>query len=322
MFADWLQQQAHPAGELVAIQLERLVHDSDELAKREDELYWEQVLPHMKAVLARDHVTELEWRRGLLHSVTLHHHGGEEVLEDTLRRLASDPCGRLVRRIEIDAVEFDGAGDLGPAMRELAALAFPRLRELAVREGMNLGNPWIGGPIHIGSVVPLYAAYPKLEVLELGGKDYELGELAVPALRKLVLSDMTPTDIATISRAPLYELAELELYFGRWRVDGIDAVFRPLFDRAMPKLAQLSISAGVPQVMQYLTRVVPGAALSRHVRVLAFPRGALDDDSVRSLVQWGSRLRGLDRLELEGVGLSADQQRRLHEAFGRILVLR
>ena len=322
VYADWLLQHEHPAGELVVTQLERIAHDSEALVNREYELYWDRVEPHMKAVLARDHVSEFEWRRGLLHCVTLHHHGGEEVLEETLRRLAADPCGWLVRRIEIHAVEFDGAGDLSPAIRELAALQFPRLAELAFREGANLGNPWIDGPIRVGDVTPLYAAYPRLEVFELGGKQYELGDLELPALKKLVLADMRPSDVATIARARLPALAELELYFGRWRVDGIDAVFRPLFDRSMPMLARLAIAAGVPQVMQYLTRVVPGAAISQHARILAFPRAALDDECVRALVQWAPRLRVLERLELDARGVSTEHRRTLEQTFGRLVALR
>ena len=322
MFADWLLQQGHPVGELVVVQLERLARDSEALAQREHDLFWHAVVPHLKAVLARDHVTDFEFRGGLLYSVTLHHHGGEEALDETLRRLATDPCGRLVRRIEIDAVEFDGAGDLGPAIRELAALALPRLTELAFREGANLGNPWIDGPIHIGDVTPLYAAYPRLEVLELGGKEYALGHLDLPALRRLALADMTPTDVATIARANVPALEVLELFFGRWRVDGIDAVFRPLLDRAMPKLARLAIAAEIPQVMQYLTRAVPGSQLAKHVRVLAFPRGALDDDCVRTLVQWAPRLRALERLELEGRALSTEQRRALEQTFGHVLAVR
>jgi hypothetical protein len=261
----------------------------------------------------------------MLDVLTLHHYGGEEQIEEVFARLSTDPVMRLVRRIEIVAVSFDGAGDLGPAIRALADLApmLPRLSELVIREGKNVGNPWIEGPIHVGDVTPLYAAYPRLEVLELGGKEYELGELDMPSLRRLALTDLRPTDIATIARGTLPVLAELELFFGRWRVDGIDAVFRPLLDRSMPSLVRLAIAAGVPQVMQYLTRVVPGAELTRYVRVLAFPRGALDADCVRTLVQWAPRLRALDRLELEGRGLTAEQRAQLEQAFGRhLLVLR
>lgn len=322
VFADWLLQQGHPAGELVVVQLERIAHDTEALARREHDLFWEHLVPHLKALLARDHGSEFEWRRGLLDRVILDHHGGEEALEDALRRLASDPCGRLVRRIDIRAVEFDGAGDLGPAIRELAALALPRLRELAFVEGGNLGSPWIDGPIHVGDVTALYAAYPQLEVFELGGKEYALGALELPALRRLALFDMTPSDIETIAHAELPALEDLELFFGRWRVDGIDAVFRPLLDRVMPKLARLAIVAKIPQVMQYLVRAVPASELSRHVRVLAFPRAALDDDCVRTLVQWAPRLRALDRLEVDRRTLAPEHHRTLATAFGMRLALR
>lgn len=324
VFADWLLQQGHPIGELAVVQLERAAHDSEALANREYDLIWNHANPYATKLLERAAVTEYVWRGGLLDVITLHHQGGEEQLEDVFARLATDPVMRLVRCVEIEAVEFDGTGDLAPAIRALAALApaLPRLSELVIREGTNLGNPWIDGPIHVGDVTPLYAAYPQLRVLELGGKEYELGDLALPALEKLVLADIRPADVATVARGQLPALSQLELFFGRWRVDGIDAVFRPLFDRAMPNLAVVGVGAEIPQVMQYLVRALPASELARHARVIAFPRGALDDDCVRTLVQWAPRLRTLDRLEVEGRGLAAHNLRSLHAAFGRILVVR
>lgn len=324
VFADWLLQQGHPAGELAVVQLERRTRDGEALAAREDELVRHHVRPYLEAVLARDHVTELEWRGGLLHRATFHHHGGEELLEQALRRLASDPCGRLVRRIEISAVEFDGAGDLEPALAELGALAprFPRLAELAISEGMNLGNPWIDGPIRVGELAPIYAGYPDLEILELAGKEYGLGALALPALRRLAIADASPADVACVAAAPLPALAELELHFGRWRVDGLDAVFRELLDRTLPAIVRVAIAAEAAAVMQYLVRALPGSALAKHARVLAFPRVTLDDDCVRTLVQWAPRLRALDRLEVDGSRLAPDHVRALRAALGPRLVLR
>jgi uncharacterized protein (TIGR02996 family) len=324
VFADWLIQQGHPAGELIVLQLERLAHESAALAEREEDVFGSQVVPFMQGVLAHNNVTQFEWIRGLLHKVTIDHHGGEEALDATIAKLASDPCGRLVRRLEINAVQFDGAGDLEPALAALAALAprFVRLAELAIREGTNLGNPWIEGPIRIGDLTPLYAAYPQLEVLEIGGKECAFGALDLPALRRLAIDDMTPVDLASVAAAALPSLAELELFFGRWRVDNIDAVFRKLLDRALPKLGALSIAAEIPQVMQYLVRAVPGATLAKHVRVLAFRRGMIDDDCVRTLLQWAPRIRTLERLELEGRGLAPEHRRSLAQTFGPLVVLR
>ena len=324
VFADWLLQHDHPAGELVVVQVQRLTDDSVALAEREQELIANVMKPYIDGLLARDHVTELTWRRGVLDAIRLHHHGGEEQLEITLQRLASDPVARLVRRIEISAVQFDGAGDLEPAILELASLAprLPRLVELAITEGMNLGNPWIEGPIRVGDLAPIYHAYPRLEVLELAGKEYYLGTLDLPALRRLAIADMSPVDMASVAGAALPSLVELELFFGRYRVDGIDAVFQPLLGRSMPKLAILAIAAAIPQVMQYLVRAVPASTLARHARVLAFRRGVIDDDCVRTLVQWAPRLRALDRIEVEGRGVSPDGRRILAQTFGRLLAIR
>jgi hypothetical protein len=278
----------------------------------------------MTALLARDHVTDFVWRRGVLDTVTFHHHGGEEALDETLRKLARDPVARLVRRLVISAVQYDGAGDLEPAIAELAELAprFPRLVELAVQEGLDLGNPWIEGPIRVGNLEPLYAAYPRLRVFELAGKEYQLGTMQLPQLHKLAIEDMTPSDLGRVAAAALPSLAQLELLFGRWRVDDIDAVFRPLFDRAMPTLQHLALATEVTPVMQYFIRVVPASALARHLRSLAFRGGPMHPDCSSTLVAWAPRLRALERLEIEGHGVSPEGRATLERAFGRILVLR
>ena len=323
VFADWLLQQGHPVGELVAVQLARLAGDTQELAKREDDLLVNAIRPYVERLFDRKYVTSLTWRRGLLDTILFDHHGGEENLADRLQRLAGDPATRLVRRIEISAVQFDGAGDLEPAIAELARLApyLPRLRAIALSEGMNLGNPWIEGPIRVGDLAPLYAAYPRLEVLEVAGKEYQLGTLDLPALRRLAIEDMSPVDIDAVAMAELPALVELGLGFGRFRVDHIDGVFRKLLDRTLPMVASVAFAAEVPQVMQYLVRAVPGSALARKARVLAF-RGAIDDDCVRTLVQWAPRLRVLERLELAARGLSPDARARLAATFGHRLVVR
>lgn len=325
VFADWLLQQGHPLGELAVVQLERMRHDSAALAQREAELIANTANPFVEQLLGRANIGTLAvglgWRGGLLDVIGLQQ-PGEGPLADVLARLASDPVLRLVRRIEIEAIEFDGEGDLEPALRTLAALALPRLCELVVREGADLGNPWVDGPIRIGDVTPLYAAYPRLAVLELDGKAYELGDLALPSLRRFALGDVRPADIVTVARGKLPALEELELFFGPWRVDGIDAVFRQLFDREMPRLGVVRIGAEAQLVAQYLVRALPGSQLARHARVLAFPRSPLDDDCVRTLVQWAPRLRALERLELEGQRLTPESVRLLHATFGPVLVLR
>jgi hypothetical protein len=312
VFGDWLLQQGHPCGDLIVAALANREADTDAAEK------------YLGAVLGRDLSTYYRWQRGVLDAITFNHHGGEEELDKIIERLATDPAARLVRRIQIDAVQFDGEGDLEPTIAMLAELAprFPRLSEIALREGMNLGNPWIDGPIRIGDLTPLYAAYPRLTVFELGGKDYELGEIGFYHLQKLVLDEMRPTDVTAIARANLPHLTELELFFGRWRVDGIDAVFRPLLDRAITTLATLSIASEVPQVMQYFVRAVPASILARHTRVLGFRRGVLDADCVNQLVVWAPRLRALDRLEVEGRGLTTEHRRSLERTFGRLLAIR
>ncbi len=324
VFADWLLEVGHPSGELMALEL--AAEPPPNLGARVAALIATQLEPYLEQRLARRHPTEYAWRAGLLDAIALHHEGAAAPLAQTLRELAAEPCARLLRRIEIRANELDGEGNLEPVIAELARLApaFPRLTELAVREDREPYR-WVDTgvmPIQIGDVSPLYASYPRLELLELAGKEYTLGALELPALRRLALHEFGPRDIASLAVAPLPVLEDLELAFTYGvTIDRIDDVFRPLLDRTLPTLGRLAIVVQLRQLMQFLVRAVPASNLARHARVLAFRRCILDDDSVRALVQWAPRLRALARLEIEGTGLSTHHRRALEQALGPVLAV-
>ncbi len=322
VLADQLIERGDPLGELIVVATGRMTKDSPELARREDTLVAERNADITQA-LARPSPTYLRWKRGFVDSIELPHQG-EESLEHCLPALAARRELRLLRRIAIESVRFDGRGDLGPVFATLARLAprFPRLTEIVVREGMNLGNPWIDGPIPLHDVSPLYAAFPRLEVLELDGTDVELHDIALPSARRLVVTHLRADDARRFVAAKLPQLAELELAFRYGQPDNIAAVFGPLLHRDFgPQLQALSLALPSNRAQAWLLAELPTAPIARHLRRLAFRRTKLDDGCVLRLIADANHYRKLERLELVARPISASLQKQLRKTFGAALAL-
>jgi hypothetical protein len=322
IYADQLIERGDPHGELIVVATQRLAIDTPELRRREEALISQREAALTRA-LARPTPTLFRWRRGFIDTVGFSH-GGDERLELALPALAAEPAARLVRRIVIDTVQFDGRGDLGPVFAELARLAptFPRLTELVIEQGPNFGNPWVDGPIDLNDVTPIYAAYPRLEVLELDGDHLELGTVALPSLRRFLATHLRVEDARRIVAAQLPSLVELELAFRYGRVvENVAATFGPLLHREFPKLEALSLAMPTTEATQWMVRELATSPLGHRVRRLAFRHGKLDEASLFALIAEAPMFRRLERVELYERTLSATLQKRLVETFGRRLAL-
>lgn len=323
VYADVLLEQGDPRGELIGVQLARLAGDTPDLRAREAELI-DHVEPVLQGALASTSVLKGTWKLGFLDRLMIQQ-VGDEPIEAALTQLAAQPAARLLRRIAIYAVAVGEGGEHDPAIIELARLApaFPRLTAVALSRnevGAAAAGPDPQGAA--GDLAPLTRAYPGLEELALGSRPFQLGDLALPALRQLWIQEVRPGEVASLAAARLPALEELDLWFGAWAVADPAALLEPLLGRVQPALVTLAIGAAPPNVLQHLARAVPGSTLAQRVRVLAFRRSVLDDACVQHLVAWAPRLRALDRLEVEGRRLSRDGRRLLEQTYGRLLVVR
>lgn len=319
VYADQLILRGDPLGELIVVASDP--RETPELARRKDALIAARTRVITEA-LGRPRRTELRWRRGFIDAVELQH-AGDERLELALPALADHPEARLLRRIEIESVEYDGRGDLGPVFAELARLAprFPRLTEIAIREGAAIGDPWVDGPIALGNVSVLYAAYPALEILELGGRDAELGAIALPRLCRFVATWLQGPDIRTIVNAQLPALAELEITWRLRRVDNVPALWGPLLHREFPTLQELCLEMGTAEDQAWLIDELPTAPLARKIRRLAFRRAFTLNDGCFERLCAHPYYRGLDRLELPAQRIPAALQKQLRRLLGDALAL-
>ena len=309
VYADALQQAGDPRGELVALQCS----GRDEAARP----LIDELSAALTTRLGNKPSPTYTWRRGFVDTLELDHMGDEPFA--VLPALAAEPAARLLCRLAIVAVQMDGRGDLEPVLAELARLApaFPRLAEIAIHEGMNLGNPWIDGPIGFVSPVPLYASYPRLEVLELDGTDVALGAIALPNLRRFCARVDDTAQLASIRAARWPRLVELDLDL-EWSVH---AALPELLDAAHA-IQSLRVCAH-PDLLGAIIARLPTARLATNLRKLSLAAARRDTlaTCMPILLQHAAWLRRLDELRVHARQLPAGPRDQLAVALGRVLVV-
>ena len=210
VYADRVLEQGNVHGEFITLQLNRAERGS-EPGVREETLRQEVLEPALREALGPS-LTSCRWEHGFLAAIEFEVDGNPF---EALRVLVERPEAQLLRRIVLNALSWDGAGDLTPFWDSLTrGPRFPRLEALAVKVGLDLGNPHIDGPIQIGTVAPLYEAYPRLRVLELHGVLHALGRIVLPELTHFSASRLSLDAIAPLVSAEWPKLEELELEFG------------------------------------------------------------------------------------------------------------
>lgn len=210
VYADRVLEQGDVHGEFIALQLNRAERGSEPDA-REETLRREILEPALREALGRA-LTACRWEHGFLSAVELE---VDDAPFEALSALVQRPEAQLLRRVVLNALRWDGGGDLTPVWAGLAqGPRFPRLEAVVVKVGLDLGNPHIDGPIVIGAVQPLYAAYPALRVLELHGIEHQLGKIDLPELTHFSASRLSLDAIAPLVSARWPKLEELELEFG------------------------------------------------------------------------------------------------------------
>ncbi len=320
VIADDLIERGDSLGELVVVAIEREARDTPELARREDALIAEQQQRFGQRFDDRLPAT-YRWSRGLVDTVAFDspEHDGVEALV----AMAAEPAFRLLRRFVLSSACIDDYSEARPMLETLIAHAsrFPRLVEVSVYEGPDLGNPWFEGPATIGDASALCTAFPRLEVLELEGVDTAFDRLDLPALRRLSLHHLEIDIVRVLLAARLPALADLELAIRYARGGNIAARIGPLLHKQFPALEALSIALPTDDAIAYLIDELPTCPLARPIRRLAFADAKLAERHHQQLLAHAPGLRRLERLELWGRGLSASMQRRLHRAYGGALVV-
>lgn len=314
VYGDWLLQQGHARGALVAAQA-----SGEPLDRRPDD----EVLGPVLAPFA-DMLTERTWRLGFLERVRvasnfdrspLHDGEREHVpVSEVLSLLLSSLAGRFLRELTIGITDFE-SNDYVTEMGVLAAKTRPLLRSLYLgdfsRDETELN--WST----IGDASGLWAVLPQLREVTLRSGSMELGDLVLPELRSFttLTGGLRKAELESIGRAKWPKLERLSVQIGSWRF-GSDVSaddFGPLLERVPPLVRHLGLTN--TEHSDALVPMLAGARVLAQLKELDLSLGTLSDEGAAALLANRARFAHLEKLDLSESWLTPEWTRRLREAF-------
>lgn len=299
VYADWLQTQKDPRGELIVLQ-----HANKAAAKRLLDTHAEAffgTLANLRELLvpAKGHVLlgmPTTWRWGYLQAVFL---GNQEdfddiLIDDVLADLLDHPSARFLRELTLGINTFADNTYAGAA-KVIGKRRLPTLRKLVigdfVSEEMELN--WTD----MGNIEPLYKAVPNLESLTLRSGTMKLGKLVLPKLRELriLTGGLDKKSLAAITGQKWPYLEILNIQLGDENAPGIKlADLSPIFAGThFPKLTHLGL--GNCDFEDAIAAELARSKIAARIEHLDLSEGTLGDEGALALAtgKW-PRLKSID----------------------------
>jgi uncharacterized protein (TIGR02996 family) len=310
VYADWLQEQGDPRGELIALQIEAEARGDHDAARRhrvrasitrpdlEDALFGPSAQRNATPV-------QLTWRNGFVRRITLPSITPDKA--ELLHAALAHPSARFLAELEIGH-DLDGLDDLQAPIGVIAWQPRPALRELRLGTSNTTGRASVLEPI--GNLEYLWAAVPRLTELRVCGDRVGLGALELPDLQVLELDTHASSAVAAthaIAHAHWPELERLVLRCGRtaaWHT--IIRELRFLLARAfVPKLRHLGvIGAGLADAL--IVDALATFPVLRQLRTLDLSASELTDHGAHQLARHADAYRHLESLDVSRNRLTPD----------------
>jgi uncharacterized protein (TIGR02996 family) len=325
IYADWLQTQGDPRGELMAVQAALLkTPDDAKLKLREKEL----IALHSEALLgdlSEEEDFHPTWKLGGLHAVTISD-PEEEYIElesdaaaEMVTKLCKLPAARLLRELTVGVLnDEDGQPSHAPILSALAEAKVPAaLRALRLSCG-GYQISWTS----LGDLGPIYAKVPRLEELSIKIGSMDLGAIDLPELRsfEVVTGGFSKKNLASVTKARWPKLEKLVLYFGVDDYGGdceADDLKALLEGKNMPALRSLALSNA--PFADEIAAMLPKAKVVKQLRRLDLSKGMLTDAGAAHLVDNADAFKHLEELDVSENYLTSDAIGRLQGVCKKVI---
>lgn len=329
VYADFLQSNGDPRGELITLQHAGKVDE----ARAHLDAHAEALLGPLAAFTETQEGLEAEafvWRNGFIESARFGYDG--YAVEDASRSadqgvaaLLTHPSGALLRELTITINMLDDGGYFGPVMAVLAEHGAPALRSLRVGEfvhagpgGADDGYEYEMSWTSLGDASAVWKKLPRLERLVLqtglGNSSAEqtedvIGALDLPLLRHLevISGGVSQANLRALAGAslPLLERMDLWLGSGDYGFSGSVEDLEPIFEGGgLRSLTHLGLM-NAELTDEIVLRLVRSKILPR-LRTLDLRYGTLSDDGARVIAENKGAFAHLERLSVDENALSDD----------------
>ncbi|MGN6108662.1 MAG: TIGR02996 domain-containing protein, partial [Kofleriaceae bacterium] len=280
VYADWLQEQGDPRGELIALQLSGQHEAARALLTRHADALLGDLADHAELHDgSRRHA--FTWEAGFIRSVQLSHHTSVSALPDGLRgvlaAVLAHPSGRFLAEISIGIAGETFDSSLQDLIDLLVERAPPTLRKLHLGDfayGSDTEMSWYS----VGDLGALWSAVPRLTTLIVQGGDFRLGAIDLPALASATFrtGGLSRDSAHALARAHWPQLERLEIWYGDPEYGG-DATaddVAPLLARTdLPRLRHLGLRNAA--FTDALCPLIVASPLVRQLRSLDLSLGCL-----------------------------------------------
>jgi uncharacterized protein (TIGR02996 family) len=296
VYADWLQAQGDPRGELIVLQhakkpaaKRRLnaqrAHFYGPLAEATDMLEAFPYGPLGKPTTWRWGYLESLWISNKFDRSRVYGEGKPSIdVAEALAGLLDHTSCRFLRELTVGIVDYESNTYAGIAKvigkRSLPTLARLTLGDFYSEETeLNWSNT--------GDLTPLYAAAPNLERLTVRSGHIKLGKLspaALPELRELTIisGGFDKASLAAICSGKWPALEKLSLQLGARDSNITVKHLQPIFDGALfPKVVHLGL--GNARIADEICRMLADSQLGRRLQSLSLALGEMGDTGAAHL---------------------------------------
>jgi uncharacterized protein (TIGR02996 family) len=328
VFADWLQEQGDPRGELIALQLGYKDKSAKALIDKDAEYFLGPLVDEQKTRdgLSNNSVSHLRtaaqekewqktgeqaflWRNGFIYRVRLSHDSyNDEAWKGStakvLEQVLAHPSGRYIVEFSFMSNGDPNEDNLQDIIDALAKNAPATTRKITFGDNIDQIS-WH----HTGDLAKLWKAVPGLKILEIETGEFDVGKLNAPNLERAIFitGGMTKSCGKNIATGTMPKIKHLEIYYGTDDYGGDCSVQEviPLLGRTdLPKLEYLGIKNS--EFANDIAAAVVGSKLVKQLKVLDLSLGTMTDEGAQALAAGKSSLAHLECLDLTRNYLTKD----------------
>ena len=329
VFADWLQEQGDPRGELISLQLGNKEGAAQKLIQKHSDYFLGELAPFQ---VTRDsqggststngstHLRSSEqdkawnktssqaflWRNGYISRLRLSHDSyaiegdserdDEVETVDILDKVFAHPSGRYVTELNLMSNGDPNEDNLQNLLDLVGKKAPKTLRKIVIGDNVDQIS-WH----HTGDLGKMWKGVPNLKILEIETGEFDVGKMDAPNLERAIfvtggLSKACGKHIATAS---MPKVKHLEIYYGTDNYGGDCTVkeVKPLLDRTdLKDLQYLGLKNS--EFANDIAKAVVGAKIVKQLKVLDLSLGTMTDEGAKALADGKESLKHLEVLDL------------------------
>ncbi len=293
VYADWLQGQGDPRGELIALQIANKAAPAKKLIEQNKAHFYGK-LAGATDMLERYEYSPLgdntHWRWGYLEKLWISHkyerssmHDGEKEevdVAEALDSLLGNPSTRFLRELTVGIVSYEDNG-YDDIAKVIAKHPKPTIKKLILGDfyseetELNWSN--------MGDVSPVYKAVPNLESLTLRSGTMKVGKIDLPKLVELhiISGGLDKGSFAAILAAKWPKLERVTLQLGEELTFKV-ADLQPIFDgKTFPKIKHLGLGNS-PQG-DAIAQALASSKIAAQLESLDMSEGTMGDAGAAAL---------------------------------------